>query len=202
MEILYFFIAGLVAGAFGYLATRNKYAALLMFAVWPLAYLLGRPLTETLISALHANLLTVIAVIDLERLVIPNRLVLAVLLLSLPELILRIEPIWYDRLAGVAVAGGLLALILIVGGRAYGKNVLGWGDVKLAAACGLLLGWRLALLSLFAAALAAVLEITALRVFRKAPERGAGLPFAPALAVGVTICRYWGSNLLSLIMPG
>ena len=201
MKILYFFAAGLTAGTFGYHVTKNRIAALTMFASWPLIYMRGRSPEEAAISALFINLLLTVSMIDMESLIIPNRYVLAITLISLPEFILETGPGWWERLAGAAASGILLAFVLIIGGRG-GKSVLGWGDVKLSAACGLMLGWRLALLSLFAACLTASLGITALGAFRKAPESGTPLPFAPAIAVGAAICRLWGTELLSLILPG
>ncbi len=201
MELLYFTAAGVVAGFFGYIATKSRLAAVLLFAVWPLTCLLELAVIESLLSSLIASLMIVIAVVDLKMMVVPNQLVVAIAVLSILEFFLRIDPPWHDRLIGAAVVGGSLALLLIFGGKAYGRDVLGWGDVKLAAVCGLMLGWRSALLSLFIAALAAVLLVAVLKLLRRIPKDGSTIPFAPALAAGIIICRYCGPALLAIILP-
>ncbi len=81
----------------------------------------------------------VAAAIDLKSRKIPNILTVPALALGLILSILNDEGGGYDVAAaamGVALLGGLFALMAVKGG-------VGWGDTKLIAAVGALLGWPL-----------------------------------------------------------
>lgn len=112
-------------------------------------------------------------------------------------------------LSGVAVGGGILWLIGVVGSRAYGRDAMGFGDVKLLAAGGGFVGPGGALFALVVGSLVAsvvglgnmlrflaILRGRARARGRKAPlgrhlniARIAGryLPFGPYLALGIGI---------------
>ncbi|HED65265.1 MAG TPA: prepilin peptidase [Planctomycetes bacterium] len=112
-------------------------------------------------------------------------------------------------LAGMAVGGGVLLAIGALGSRAFGRDAMGFGDVKLLAAGGGFIGPGGALAALLIGALAAsvagIVNIARfyLLVRRRAAERGAVkrrgsslrvariagryLPFGPYLGIGIGI---------------
>jgi prepilin signal peptidase PulO-like enzyme (type II secretory pathway) len=49
---------------------------------------------------------------------------------------------WASLLIGGAVGGGILGILYLGGQVLYGTDALGWGDVQLGVALGLLLGWQ------------------------------------------------------------
>lgn len=199
MELAAFLVLGAVVSAVGRRLMKTR-AMLLAVPLCVLPYLTGQRGTEALFSALMACLLLAAALADLERLIIPNLLVCALALLAPAE--------WLaggigmpDRLAGALAAGGLALLIRVAGSRAMRTTALGWGDVKLAAAWGLMLGWRAALIALVAASVLALPCAAVLRKCDRLPESGV-VPFAPALAAGAMIGRLFGDALLGLLLPG
>jgi len=112
-------------------------------------------------------------------------------------------------LAGMALGGGILWLIGWIGGRVYGRDAMGFGDVKLLAAGGGFIGPGGVVLALMVAALTAslaglgnMLRFYGLvrararsrgtqrsfgRAFRVARVAGRYLPFGPYLALGIGI---------------
>lgn len=112
-------------------------------------------------------------------------------------------------LVGMALGGGILWLIGWVGGRVYGRDAMGFGDVKLLAAGGGFIGPGGVVLALMVAALTASLAglgnmvrflclVRARarsrgtsrefgRAFRVARVAGRYLPFGPYLALGIGI---------------
>jgi leader peptidase (prepilin peptidase)/N-methyltransferase len=83
----------------------------------------------------------------------------------------------------------LLAIYLISGGRA-----IGGGDVKLMAACGLLLGWQNIVLALgIGCIVGSVIHIARMKL------SGAGqvLAMGPYLAIGIFIASIFGNQLIS-----
>lgn len=107
--------------------------------------------------------------------------------------ILGVLATWLDRgnlpshLVGfLCVSGFLEILFLASGGRA-----IGGGDVKLMAACGLILGWRLIILAfLLGCILGSVIHLIRIRV------SGAGhmLAMGPYLSAGIFLAALWGDS--------
>lgn len=98
-------------------------------------------------------------------------------------------------LLGVAVASGLLALLRWIWIRFRKVEGLGYGDVKLAAMFGVVLGWKLAVLTLFLGAFAGTIWGGVLMA------RGLGtgktaLPFGVLLAPAAMVALLWGDGWL------
>lgn len=137
--------------------------------------------------------LVVMAAVDLEHLLIPNRLVFpalaaALALITLASLVEGTTPsLRFAVLGALAYFGGLLLTHLI------NPNGMGFGDVKLALLLGLFLGWAasgyVAVLGLvvygllFASLLGSVIGVVLL--VRRG--RGAHYPFGPWLAAGTVV---------------
>lgn len=92
---------------------------------------------------------------------------------------------------GVFVAGGTLRLIGWAGSKAFKKDAMGLGDVKMIAGMGGVLGlW--ALLALAVAAMLGSIVGLAVRVI----TRGRYIPFGPFLAAGMLVVMVRGGGLL------
>jgi len=134
-------------------------------------------------------ILQVISFIDLEKYIIPNRLILPLLIWSL---------IWqflYPTIPLAAAGLGLLAgagLFLLIAGLS--KGGMGGGDIKLMAVLGLTAGWPLVLVVfLFAFLLGAAVGVFLLLTGKK--TRRDPLPFAPFLSLSFIISTLWGLQL-------
>lgn len=94
---------------------------------------------------------------------------------------------------GVLVGSGLLWFIAWAYWKVRKVEGMGGGDVKLAAMFGIVLGWKLTLLTLFLAALAGSLWGAFLIVRRMGDGRTA-LPFGTLLAPSAMIAFLWGER--------
>jgi len=140
-------------------------------------------------------LLAVIAAHDARTRRIPNALVYPGMAAAVVLAFLHPGAPWWTFLLSGLVAG------LAVGSIAAFTGGMGFGDAKLAALIGLLLGWPATLVGLFAAfavgATAGVALIAAGVVRRRDP-----IPFAPALAVGAAIGLVVGPTVAGWLWPG
>jgi leader peptidase (prepilin peptidase)/N-methyltransferase len=146
--------------------------------------------------------LLAVSAIDLERFLVPNRIVYpslaaSVVLLGLAAVLEHDGGAFVRTLVGaVAASAGLLALAL-----AYPRG-MGMGDVKLALLLGLYLGWLSlghVLLGLFLGFLLGSVVGIAL-LLTGVRGRKDHLPFAPFLAAGAVLAVLAGQPLLDLYL--
>ncbi|MCX6356743.1 MAG: prepilin peptidase [Candidatus Aureabacteria bacterium] len=99
-------------------------------------------------------------------------------------------------LAGLVVGGGIFWLIRIIGTRALKKEAMGFGDVKLMAYFGTLLGPALILLTTFFASL--IGSAVGLTLIASGRARlGSRLPFGPYLCAAAVIALLFGNQCIS-----
>lgn len=97
---------------------------------------------------------------------------------------------------GLAVGGGLFWFIRAVSGKIYGEEAMGFGDVKLMAYFGAILGPVLVLLTTFFASL--IGSVTGLLLIgAKKAELKSKLPFGPFLCVGAIVAFLWGDRCIA-----
>ena len=168
--------------------------------LWLLGAFLFLPkgLPYVLIAAAASSLLLCVFFIDLEHKIILDRFqimlgVLAVLVTVLDTL--RDQTAWIPHLIGGIVGYGVLWLIGFCGEKILKREALGGGDVKLCGVMGLFLGWKLFLLSILVASVAACVVLLSLRFVRKDEEKE--YPFAPFLACGFALAMFFGDTILS-----
>ncbi|MGL4624367.1 MAG: prepilin peptidase [Culicoidibacterales bacterium] len=140
---------------------------------------------------IFSALLFTITVTDVYEQLIPDKILLffGVLLVVASYFVDGFS--FQSALIGALVGFGLLYIIGTLGRLYYKQDALGGGDVKLYALIGYVLGWQLTILSLFLAAVFALIGAIIMR--RKA---GAILPFGPFIAVAAVCCYYVGDALL------
>lgn len=137
-------------------------------------------------------LLAPLALIDVERRIVPNLLLAPAALVAL-ALALALEPgELTERLLAAAGAGGFLLVAALINPAG-----LGMGDVKLIGVVGLFLGREVAV-ALVAGLLAATLGALAILAARGVRAgRKHTFPFAPFLAAGAAVALVAGDALLS-----
>lgn len=140
------------------------------------------------IAALVLSVLICVFFIDLEHMLIHNRFVVIISLLGIAAIFL--DPYagvcWYDHLIGAAVFGGGFLLIYYGAIWILKREGMGFGDVKLALAAGLLLGWQRMLLAMIIASISASIILLIVRRV-KGDEKNHEYPFGPFIAVGIAI---------------
>ena len=95
-----------------------------------------------------------------------------------------------ERLIGFFAASGVLFLLAVIT-----KGGMGGGDIKLMAAVGFMLGWKVVLLTLVMGGLIGTLYLIfmAIKNKGKVPRK---VPFAPHLSLATVICMFVGSNII------
>jgi len=143
---------------------------------------------DAVVAAAGCLVLAAVTVTDLERRIVPNRVVLPALAAALIVQTLR-EP-GVEWIVSALGAGGffLLAAILHPAG-------LGMGDVKLAAFLGAWLG-RDVVVALFVGSLLAFVPAVVLLALKGSAARKIGLPFAPFLAAGGVVALFVGGDIV------
>lgn len=110
-----------------------------------------------------------------------------------------ITPLW--SVLGAVFAGGGLFLFAFVMSKLLKKEAMGFGDIKLVAGYGALVGWLGAVEIIVLASVLGLLVMVPLRLWQKRtkhPEDGPGqIPFGPFLAIAAPVICKWGGPLLS-----
>lgn len=148
----------------------------------------------TLAYLLLWSALIVVSVIDLDHMIIPDRITLpgiAVGLLAGTMLL----PRWWDSVVGLLVGGGLLYFIAWISPYLFGKEGMGGGDIKLLAMIGAFLGWKSAILTIFlGSAIGALVGILLIGI--RVVTREAYLPFGPFLSLGAAVVMFFGGEIM------
>lgn len=148
-------------------------------------------------AAVISSALICIFFIDLEHMLIFNRFTLIVAAGGI--VVMVTGGAWLDHLIG-AIAGGVVFLGLYYGAIALlKKEGLGFGDVKYAAAAGLLLGWQKFILAMLMASVAGAVIMTLLNRVQKV-DKQTEHPFGPYLAAGTLIAMLAGEGIIGWYM--
>ncbi|HHU16666.1 MAG TPA: prepilin peptidase [Clostridiales bacterium] len=149
---------------------------------------------QALFIAILFSVLIIIAFIDFKHLIIPDGLVVFILILSIVNAVYMViahgEP-WYTFVIGFFAA----SVPLFVLGLIY-PDGMGGGDIKLMAAVGLFMGWKLILLSLFIGAIYGGIVSLFIIIGKKGSMKTA-IPFGPMLSLGIVTCTLFGEKIIS-----
>ncbi len=158
--------------------------------IYLLIYLRYGLTVDALLYAVASSCLIALAAIDAVYKTIPDRFNIVIAVCGIIMLAIPGGVPWYEMIIGTfAISVPLFIISFFTGG-------VGEGDVKLFAACGLLLGWKLILLSMFLASVTAALFGIVLIVAKKAGRR-TEIPFGPFIALGVLVSIFAGGNIIA-----
>lgn len=147
--------------------------------------------TEIALGLVFVTVLVAITLTDLDRRVIPNKVLLVGAIVGLAIAAVGDPSSLPERAIAAAAAGGGLFLVAL----AYPKG-MGLGDVKLAAVMGLFLGRNVAP-AILVALLAGSIVGLALIARHGAAARKRAIPFGPFLALGGIVGLLAGDQLVS-----
>ncbi len=154
-----------------------------------------RSIVYAVLSAIVLSTLVCIFFIDLEHMLIFDRFILILLAAGITAVFFDAHTIWYDHLIGAVAAGGVFLLIYYTAIWVLDKEGLGFGDVKLAFAAGLLLGWQKMLFAMLIASVVGSLVLMILKRVR-GDETGKEYPFGPFIAGGMAIALLFGDPII------
>jgi leader peptidase (prepilin peptidase) / N-methyltransferase len=142
------------------------------------------PLGQAVVAAVTAATLVVVSAIDIERGIIPNRIVLpAAAVVLVAQIALFPDRAWEWVLAAV------LAAVFFIVPHLLSRSWMGMGDVKLALLLGAALGWDVA--GAVVLAFLCVFPVAVLTLVRGGvAARKATLPFGPFLSLGALIVLF------------
>ena len=187
--------------SFRYTVVETLNCLLWIFAV---TRFYSQGLVSVLCNAVALSCLTVAFFSDLETMIVPDSMTVGVAFAALGLLISGAagnptDVSMLDRAIG-AIAGLVFFGLLYFGFlRIKKKEGLGFGDVKLTGATGLLLGWKNLLLSLILASLSACVFLLIRRSrTRKTPGgEEKEFPFAPFLTASAAVCLFFGNAIVA-----
>ena len=141
-------------------------------------------------------------VIDYKLQIIPNRLNLTIFEVGIVFAFLyglSNVAITINMLLGMLAGGGIFLLITLVGGIFYGKEAMGFGDVKLMGALGLFFGLQnIIIITLVSFLIGAILSIFLL--ISKIKKTDEYIPFGPFIVIATFISMYVPFEQIKLVL--
>ena len=100
---------------------------------------------------------------------------------------------------GMLAGGGIFLLITLIGGAIYGKEAMGFGDVKLMGALGLFFGLsNIVVITLVSFLIGAILSIVLL--ITKIKKSDEYIPFGPFIVIATFISMYVPFEQIKMIL--
>lgn len=166
--------------------------------LWVLTFVYTGINITSLIYSLVISALIVLSVIDFRTFEIPVSINVYIGIMALINIVTDYEHILTYIIGMIIVSGVLYLMYFLSNGRA-----IGGGDVKLMAACGLLLGWKLIIVAfIFGCLYASVIHILRMVISKKDHM----LAMGPYLSAGVITAMWFGSHIVnwyvSCLFPG
>lgn len=165
-----------------------------------------------------ATFLLILAAIDIEHMLLPNRLTLSGAVIGivlgpfvLPnradifpgrETLFNMSPAldgFLQALLGMIAGGGIIFIFFLIGYAIYRRVVMGLGDVKLAAMIGAFVGLSQIVPSLFVGFIAGGVFGILFIVMKMAGLKTL-IPFGPYLCIGGFIGLLWGPTLVHMYL--
>lgn len=194
----YIFLGGKCRSCKCRISPRYMLVELANMLLWLLSVYLfwNESIVYAVCAALVCSLLICVFFIDLEHMLIFNRFV--ILLCALGALMMFFDGFtkWYDHIIGFFVALVLFLGIYYGALAVLKREGMGFGDVKLALAAGLILGWQKFILAILISSVMASIVLMTLRRVRE-DEREHEYPFGPFLSVGIAVSMLFGSHIIS-----
>ncbi len=178
---------------------KPNYVLMILTSVIYITLLYTFGIKDTLIANLDlikflilAPMLLSACVIDFKLQIIPNRLNLTIFELGFIFAFLyglSNVAITINMLLGMLAGGGIFLAITLLGGLFYGKEAMGFGDVKLMGALGLYFGLsNIIIITLVSFLIGAILSIVLLATkIKKSDEY---IPFGPFIVIATFISMY------------
>lgn len=139
---------------------------------------------ELLIALELISLIIIVAISDLYKMLIPNRVLLFFLGLIVITRFFIPTDLWWDAYAGALLGFAILYIVALVS-----KGGMGGGDIKLFGVLGFFVGMKGIVLTLFLAAFFGMVFGLMLIVLKKV-KRKQPIPFAPFIGIGVLISYF------------
>jgi leader peptidase (prepilin peptidase)/N-methyltransferase len=148
------------------------------------------------VCAIVCSVLICIFYIDLEHMLIFNRFILLIAAAGLITMFHDSYTKPADHVIGALVGGGVFALLYFGAIALLKREAMGFADVKLAAAAGLLLGWQKLILAILVGSVVGSSVLVILNRVKN-QERNTEYPFGPFIVGGVLLAMLAGEPILT-----
>jgi len=103
-----------------------------------------------------------------------------------------------NSILGVAVGGGSIYAMGVLGKLVFRKEAMGGGDVKLMAMIGAFLGWKLVIFTFFVAPIFGAV----VGIILKLKDGREIIPYGPYLSLAAVIAAFYGNRILGIFFGG
>ena len=180
-----------------FLAVFMKWAAPNAMHMLPIPHPLIIPVYWLFLSGLILG-----TFVDFEHFIIPDSVTIGGMvagpILSAFVPVLHAKELWWQGFLsscmGLVIGFGLLAAVAWIGTKAFKKEAMGFGDVKLMGAIGAFLGWKAVLFTVFASSVLGSICGLLLIAFG-AVKMQSRIPFGPYISAAAAIWIFWGQTL-------
>jgi leader peptidase (prepilin peptidase)/N-methyltransferase len=138
-----------------------------------------------------------VCAIDFKYQLLPDTVTIGGIVLGIAVSFLPDGMGWFSALVGVAVCGGGLWLFGEPTEKILGRETMGFGDVKLVASFGALMGIYPAFFALVLGACLALMVMVPLRLAGRRPLDG-HIPFGPFLSIAAPVSYLFGEQMTNL----
>jgi len=152
------------------------------------------PTPLLLVRLLFSCVLIVLAFIDIEHRILPNRITLSGIVVGFLASVWLL-PGWRSSLIGILIGGGVLWAIGELYFRLRGVEGMGMGDVKMLAMIGAFLGWKAVLFTVLLASILGAIVGLAMMAGRKGDMKYA-LPFGTFLSIAALTASFVGDRFV------
>lgn len=183
------------------ISVRYAVVELVNMALWFLSVALfwqANPV-YAIVCAVVCSCLICIFFIDLEHMLIFNRFVILLALAGLVAMFYDSYTLPRDHVIGALAGGGVFAMLYFGATLVLKREALGFADVKLAAAAGLLLGWQKFLLAMLIGSVVGSFVLVILNRVNK-QDRTTEYPFGPFIAGGMLLALLFGAPIIDWYM--
>ena len=149
-----------------------------------------------ILAAIVCSTMICVFFIDLEHMLIFNRFVLIMAACGLVMMFHDDFTKPADHVIGALIGGGVFAALYFGAIAMLKREAMGFGDVKFAAAAGLLLGWQKLILAVLVASVVGSFVLVILNRVKQ-QERDTEYPFGPFLVGGVLVAMMAGAPLIT-----
>lgn len=144
--------------------------------------------------------LIAIIFIDLEHMIIPDKITLPGIAVGLAYSLTPYGMGALNSATGILVGGGALYLIALMGEALFKKESMGGGDIKMAAMMGAFLGWQKVILVFMLAAVIGLIISVAIMIFSAKLRRERMIPFGPFLATACFVALFYGDRMIDFYL--
>ena len=184
------------------LAKSHLVAELIAAAVYGSCFLRFGFSLQCLYLLILSSLMLIIAFTDLEGYIIPDRFILAGIVVVFLSLFLAADftSALIKALLGAFPLALALLLVVVAVEKILNREAMGGGDIKLLFLTGLSLGWQLNLLCLFFACIFGIIFGVLAQRGKKEGEPSRLFPWGPAIALSWWCTILFGDSLLNLYL--